>query len=191
MNEMNEVKTVISKFDIKNKKQKEFIKHIQNKIGYVQDEKKFLGHFVISKSKIENDWLFTSAIDKQVITLEQIKAMRESRINVNRIVAFNYSFPIRMKVKTFLKIQAQKIFSLLNCPNSIFTWRLFRRYVREMILESWSLMMSEIDDKYEMKPETKETIKEYENDINNGMNEVYNLLDPYFPQKGFRSVTPI
>ena len=38
---MNEVKRVISKFDIKNKKQKEFIEHIQNKIGYIKDENEF------------------------------------------------------------------------------------------------------------------------------------------------------
>ena len=50
-----------------------------------------------------------------------------------------------MKVDTFLNIQAHRIFSIYNCPNSEYTCILFQRYVREMVLESWSLMINKID----------------------------------------------
>ena len=50
-----------------------------------------------------------------------------------------------MSILTFLKIQSQKIFSLFNCPNCKYTWRLFQRHVREMILESWSLMIRKVE----------------------------------------------
>lgn len=52
--------------------------------------------------------------------------MREARINVNRIVAYNAEFPIKMTIDVFLKIQSQKKFSIFNCPNSKYTWKLFQ-----------------------------------------------------------------
>ena len=53
-----------------------------------------------------------------------------------------------MSIPTFLKIQAQKIFSLYNCPNSKYTWMLFQNYIREMILESWSLFIDKTEKQF-------------------------------------------
>lgn len=50
-----------------------------------------------------------------------------------------------MNHSTFIDIQTQKIFSLLNCPNCIYTWQLFQRYIREMILQSWSILINKED----------------------------------------------
>lgn len=50
-----------------------------------------------------------------------------------------------MSYNTFLDIQSQKIFSIFNCPNCKYSWRIFQRYVREMILQSWSLMIKKFD----------------------------------------------
>ena len=82
-------------------------------------------------------WIFDINIKSQKIPTEDIKTMRSTLLNVNRINAYSFSFPLGMKYKTFLQIQAQKIFSLYNCPNSKYTWMLFQQYIREMILESW------------------------------------------------------
>lgn len=61
--------------------------------------------------------------------------MREAKINVNRIVAYKYIFPVCMtKNKKNLNNSKTKIFSIFNCPNSQFTWKLFQRYIRELIL---------------------------------------------------------
>lgn len=111
----------------------------------------FIDHFMYYKP-----WIFSTETGKQILTKEQIETMREARINVNRIVAFNYEFPLKMRIKTFLKIQAQKIFSLLNCPNSEYSWKLFQRYVREMVLESWSIKTTEFDEEFFNRDENKE-----------------------------------
>lgn len=50
-----------------------------------------------------------------------------------------------MTVDSYLDIQSQKIFSLYNCPNCKYTWRIFKRYVREMILQSWILNLDYVD----------------------------------------------
>ena len=88
-------------------------------------------------------WLFTNFPDfsksKYLLKNKFIKELRETKINCNRIVAYKYKFPICMNQETFVTIQLQKIFSLFNCPDSEFTWKLFQRYFRELILESWSL----------------------------------------------------
>lgn len=74
--------------------------------------------------------------------------MREAKININRIKVVNYEFPICMSIQTSLLIQSQKIFSLYNCPNCIYTWMLFQKYLREMILESWSLTIDQVNKEY-------------------------------------------
>ena len=91
--------------------------------------------------------------------------MRNAKINVNRTVAFNFEFPLKMSIMTFLKIQAQKIFYLFNCPNSKYTWRLFQKYVREMILESWSIMINNFDEEFFDKSENKKYRKQID-DLN-------------------------
>ena len=91
--------------------------------------------------------------------------MRKARINVNRTVAYNFEFPLKMSVDTFLDIQSQRIFSIFNCPNSKYTWRLFQKYVREMILEAWSLTINEVDEKF-FNREENEKYKEEVDELN-------------------------
>ncbi|KAK8864795.1 hypothetical protein M9Y10_010320 [Tritrichomonas musculus] len=118
---------VINFFNIKNKMQNEFVNHYQKM----------------------NPWIFIGKLKKQDgLKSNQIEQIRKSRINVNRIVAYKYEFPMSMTYKQFLDLQAQRIFSLVNCPNCVYTWILFQRYLREMILESWSLMIKEHDQEF-------------------------------------------
>ena len=64
-----------------------------------------------------------------------------------------------MSISTFLDIQSQKIFSIYNCPNSKYTWMLFQQYVREMLLESWSLLLNKLEKLYyNLKKEKKTSI---------------------------------
>ena len=128
----------IEEFLIKNQVQTEYIQFFQD----------------------SRSWIFSSKMPKQTLKDEQLQILKSARINVNRIVAFNFEFPLKMSVDTFLKIQTQKIFSILNCPNSEFTWKLFQKYVREMILESWSIMINDIDEKFFEVEENQEYKKE-------------------------------
>ncbi|KAK8889422.1 hypothetical protein M9Y10_034168 [Tritrichomonas musculus] len=162
-NELNkEINNAMKDFSIKNKKQREFVEHF----------------------KINRDWVFTGYLEKQIIQEKDILKLREAKINVNRIVAFNYEFPVCMSNETFLRIQIQKIFSILNCPNSQFTWRLFQRYIREMILQSWSLMINELDQKYM----NKKKGTKYEEELNNNISNLYKSLEKYLPNQDFSIV---
>lgn len=71
----------MNEFAIKNLRQREFVDHF----------------------KAKRKWIFSNYIKKQIIPNEYIAAMRKAKINVNRIVAYNYVFPICMKRETFLK----------------------------------------------------------------------------------------
>ena len=71
----------------------------------------------IDKYRTKREWIFSSRIKSQKISSDIIEKMRKIRINVNRIKAYHFKFPICMSYKTFLDIQAQKIFSLFNCHN--------------------------------------------------------------------------
>lgn len=95
----------------------------------------------IEKFRKNHEWIFTPFISYQKIDKENLLNMRNSKITVNRFKAVNYEYPICMSISTFLKIQSQKIYSLYNCPNSKYTWGLFQKYIREMVLESWSLFI--------------------------------------------------
>lgn len=132
------IKATIGEFEVKNKIQSVFINFFTQK----------------------KPWIFSRDMKKQELSHYQIKEMREARVNVNRIVAYNFEFPFIMSVETFLNIQAQRIFSLLNCPNCEFSWRLFQNYVREMVLESWSLKQNETDVEFFDREENKEFKKE-------------------------------
>ena len=117
------MKNIVNEFVIKNRIQMKYITFFQKK----------------------KPWIFSNDIDVQEFSVDDIIKMREARINVNRIVAYKFRFPLKMKVETFLNIQCQKIFSIYNCPNSKFTWRLFQKYIREMIFEAWSIKINEVD----------------------------------------------
>lgn len=66
-------------------------------------------------------WIFEDIESKPNLD-KNIKDLRDTRINVNRIAACNYEFPLILSKETILKIQSQKIFSIVNCPNSKYTW---------------------------------------------------------------------
>lgn len=104
-------------------------------------------------------WIFEDIESKPNLD-KNIKDLRDTRINVNRIAACNYEFPLILSKETFLKIQSQKIFSIVNCPNSKYTWKLFQQYFREMIYESWSLMIKEVDETFFEQEEIKELKKQ-------------------------------
>ncbi|KAK8889049.1 hypothetical protein M9Y10_033792 [Tritrichomonas musculus] len=152
----NSMQNVLSDFTIKNDLQIKFIEEFRKK----------------------RRWIFDSNIRAQKISKEYIQKMRNARINVNRIKVFNYEFPLCMDVSTFHLIQAEKIFSLFNCPNCKYTWMLFQKYLREMILESWSLFIDKADREYYSKEQTL-TYEEY---LNRELTVVIEQLKIYIPQ---------
>lgn len=83
-----------------------------------------------------------------------------------------------MNIDTFLMIQAQKIFSLFNCPNCKYTWMLFRKYLLEMILESWSLLIDKSDRVFATNPQVNKS--EY---LETKSKKLYNKLCFYLPEK--------
>ena len=123
------IKEILDEFQLINKQQKKFIQ-------YVSDKRK---------------WLFEKEKPRFVFEKDDIKQIRSAKINVNRITSYNFKFPMYMKVKTFLMIQSQKIFSIVNCPNSKYTGALFQKYLRELVLESWSLFINDVQWKYQAK----------------------------------------
>ena len=138
-------------------------------------QQKFVQHFEVNRP-----WIFSGFPGKQVIDSSTLKELRSTKININRIIASNFVFPICMTKDVFLKIQEQRIFSLFNCPNCKFTWRLFQRYLRELILETWSLLINEVDQEFK----DKEKGKEYDEVIKQRMNELFTLFDEqYLPNK--------
>lgn len=48
----------------------------------------------IDKYKEKRQWIFDSNIKSQKLSRENIKKMRDAKINVNRIKAYNFKFPI-------------------------------------------------------------------------------------------------
>ena len=159
INVLTNVDSSMNEFAIKNLRQREFVDHFKNK----------------------RNWIFSGYLNKQKIDNKYIKELRKTKINVNRIVAYNYTYPICMTLETFLIIQEQKIFSLFNCPNCKFTWRLFQRYVREMILESWSLTINKLDQKYDNKTKSKN----YDKELVAMRKKLYDILNEYLPENNY------
>lgn len=122
-------------------------------------------------------WIFAANLKKQTLTVDQIAELRDCKINVNRLKAFNYEFPLGMSYQTFLLIQAQKIFSLFNCPNCKYTWILFQQYLREMILEAWSLFI----DHHELLYQEQKSEMPFVDYIQNYMQSFYRNLEIYLP----------
>ena len=96
------------------------------------------------------EWIFdeTKITEKSVNKLpsEFFINIRKYQSNVSRITAIEYEFPFGFTTEEYIHIQKQRIFSLINCPNCIYTWKLISRYYREMLLEGWSLMCSNINE---------------------------------------------
>ena len=121
-------KNILEDFKIKNKMQIEFIEAFGQKRKWLFDNSKI-------NQKIE-------------ISDKYLDEMRLSKINVNRIVAFKYMYPMCMSIPTFIEIQKQKVFSIFNCPNCKYTWILFQKYLQETILETWSLLVYSAEKEY-------------------------------------------
>ena len=99
-----------------------------------------------------HSWIF----DENIINESFIKKLtpgffgqiRSYTINVSRSTAIEYEFPFGFNIEDYFNIQKQRIYSVINCPNCLFTWRLVSQYYREMVLEGWSLFITnEIDSK--------------------------------------------
>ena len=90
-------------------------------------------------------WIFDDhLIDKNVykkLSSEFYGKIRNYTVNVSRMTAVNYEFPFGFDMYYFFTIQAQRIYSLINCPNCVYTWQLIARYFREMVLEGWTLFI--------------------------------------------------
>ncbi|KAK8836772.1 hypothetical protein M9Y10_037294 [Tritrichomonas musculus] len=164
INPKNMKKAELSDFDLKRKKQLEFIQKYQKKMSCIFD------HTVAKAPQID-----TNLISK----------LKETRINVNRMTAYTYKFPACMSIDTFLQIQAQKIFSIYNCPNSIYTWMLFQRYIREMLFESWSIIIEKVDRNYLYVRDKNilKTYKHYEDYLDEEIKLLNDKLAKYFPSK--------
>ncbi|KAK8892270.1 hypothetical protein M9Y10_029495 [Tritrichomonas musculus] len=132
----------------------------------------------INRFKSKRNWIFQGGIKHQKFTDEQMQLLRATRININRLTSFNYEFPICMSIPTFLLIQAQKIFSLYNCPNCKYTWILFQKYIREMILESWSLFIEQAERKFY----TSEMKVNFEDYLRSECERLYGWLCIYLPE---------
>lgn len=88
-----------------------------------------------------------------------------------------------MKIKTFLKIQAQNIFSIINCHNCVYTWRIFKRYIRELIHESWSLMI-----KFDQKFIGNKNSYKYKEQLISKIEKLYNKIEIYLPNNKNRGI---
>ncbi|KAK8886441.1 hypothetical protein M9Y10_041904 [Tritrichomonas musculus] len=88
-----------------------------------------------------------------------------------------------MSVDTFLEIEAQKIFSLYNCPNCQFTWQLFQKHIREIIFESYSLTINKFDRTYRLNQEKGIEPKDYKTCLDEEIQSLYAKLEVYLPSK--------
>ena len=95
-------------------------------------------------------WIFNEDIIKtnKDIKLEEreIETIRNYEINISRDTAIDFIYPFGFNCENYLTIQSQRIYSLINCPNCVFVWKLISRYYRVMILEGWSLFLENCDD---------------------------------------------
>lgn len=132
----------------------------------------------ITQFKEKREWIFEPIRKTPKLNRTTISQLRKARINVNRIEAFNYRFPLCLSVDTFLKIQAQKIFSLFNCPNCKYTWILFQRYIREMIFESWSLFIDHAERHFIGREHTVQDKNKY---MEKHSKELYEKVSRYLP----------
>ena len=154
---------ILNEYDIKAKRQSDFIELFRK----------------------PREWIFNSnkADLNERFNDSNIYYLRDIETNVNRLTAINYKFPICMSVETFIDIQVQKIFSLRNCPECIYTKMLFQRYLRELILESWSLFIDKVTKDYELEKKKNEpTKKNFKLFIDNQYIKLAGKLDQLLPK---------
>ena len=102
----------------------------------------------------EKPWLFDDELAIQSHKINNIVLnLRSIKINVSRKTAVEYEFPFGLDLDTYIDIQSQRILSLINIPNTKYSWKLIARYFRELVLESWSLFIDKAQ---------KEPIEEFE-----------------------------
>ena len=160
--ETDSMKEVLEDFQVKNEMQAQFIEDFRK----------------------NRSWIFDANVVKQKFEPKHIEIMRKSKINVNRIRAYDFEFPVCMSVQTFLIIQSQKIFSLYNCPNCLYTWILFQRYVRELILESWSLFIDRADKSFKKKKEQQPDLS-YQEYLNEELKKIKPWLEMFLPNEKY------
>ena len=162
----DQVNSILNEYDLKKSKQTIYIESFKSKRPWIFDPNKIRSY----------DHIFTQR-DKE--------SLRDLFINVNRNTAYNYEYPICMSVDTFIKIQLQKIFSLKNCPECKYTWILFQRYLRELILESWSIFIDNVTKKYHI---DNPDHKSYEQFFEKEYKDLSNKLSLYLPTDCDRTI---
>ena len=55
----------------------------------------------IDSFRLKREWIFNHHIKSQKLNNEQIQKLRKARININRIIACNYEYPICMSIQMF------------------------------------------------------------------------------------------
>lgn len=158
-NDEKSTKELLSDFKIKKDKQAKFIQDL----------------------KASYPWVFHDKKTKGKLKLEQIRDLNQYNINVNRKTAYQFKFPLCMNYETFLELQAQRIYSIKNCPECKYTWNLFRRYIREMIFESWSIFLNDFDN-------ASKGSNDYQKCLNAKYNEYINTLEVYLPRNDVKDV---
>ena len=93
--------------------------------------------------KTGHKWIFDEKyIDENIyknLEPQFYSTIRKYTVNISRQVAVQYKFPFGFNVYDYFLIQSQRIYSLINCPNCFYVWKLIARYFRELVLVSWSL----------------------------------------------------
>ena len=152
-----------------------------------------------------HNWIFEEAlvsplncskVFSKYFTNDFYAKIRNYTINVGRELAYKYKFPFGFNTVDYFKIQQQRIYSIINCPNSVYTWRLVSRYYREMVLEGWSLFINHqlemessklrnSDDRIKKKLGEDDIIilanKHLLEVLDQKLEEFYNILEQYLP----------
>ena len=147
------------------------------KLNFIRTiQKQFIDEF-----RQKRNWIFNANINyTKKFSLEERQVMRSTKLNVNRKTAFDFKYPICMDYQSFLDFQAQKIFSLYNCPNCKYTWQIFQQYVREMILQSWSIFINKTDIYLNSEPNK---IQDIIGNLKEGKNKLVASLKEYLPDE--------
>lgn len=169
---------------------------INNTLKQFDLKKQRLSNFIESY-RTNRPWIFNpneENLNKIRFDNEDKTKLYTEFININRLTAVQYNFPICMEVETFLKIQIQKIYSLKNCPECKYTWILFQRYLREMILESWSIFINKFSRNYEIEKRKKKIKKTdeyvfYESFFESSYRKFETKLSQYLPNYTSYSIT--
>lgn len=55
----------------------------------------------IMKFQEKMPWIFSNDIEKQIFSKDDIIKMKKAKINVNRIVAYKFEFPLKCLLKVY------------------------------------------------------------------------------------------